>query len=113
MWYNIYSKEKEICVMKQYTKKGNYSRTYVKFMRGMYNRYIRSTQTQLEECYERPSIYKFRAMERVKQRAETTPYIISYNCHYFTVAYFTTEDEMEYFCVDTGRNIYTILSTFL
>ena len=99
--------------MKQYTKKGNYSKTYIKFMQGMYERYLQATQTRLEQCYSKPSESKLYAMEKIRQRADTKVYILSHNTFHFVVAYFTTEEENSYFVVDTGRNVYTILDIYI
>lgn len=100
--------------MKQYKKNGDYTKSFVEFMQEMYRRYNHSTQTDLKQVYVKPSQCKTYALDYIRRyKAETTPYIISHNTFHFTVAYFTTEDELEYFCVDTGRNTYVILATFL
>lgn len=100
--------------MQKYKKTGGYTKAYIKFMREMYKRHNQSTYTDLRQVYVKPSQSKLYALENIKRyKAETTPRIISHNTSYFTVAYFTTEDDISYFCVDTGRNTYVILDTYL
>lgn len=100
--------------MKQFKKNGNYTKTFIDFMHDKYLRYLSAHHTDLHDVYVKPSEQKLHAMDMLKRyKAGTTPYIISHNTFHFTVAYFTTEEDLEYFCVDTGRNTYVILSTFL
>lgn len=100
--------------MKQYKKNGNYTKTFIDFMHDNYLRYLKSHHTDLHDVYLRPSKRKLEAMEYIKKyKSQTTPYIISHNTSYFVVAYFTTEEDIEYFCVDTGRHTYVIMSTFI
>ena len=100
--------------MQQYKKSGAYTQTFIDFMREMYRRHNQTTHTELKEVYVKPSQSKLYVLEKIKRyKAQTTPHIISHNTFHFTVSYFTTEEELEYFCVDTGRNTYVILTTFL
>lgn len=100
--------------MQQYKKNGAYTKTFIDFMHKMYLRYLSAHHTDLQDVYVKPSQRKLDAMERIKiYKAGYTPYIISHNAHHFTVAYFCYEEELEYFCVDTGRNTYIILAMFV
>lgn len=100
--------------MQQYKKNGKYTKTFIEFMQEMYKRHNQSTHTKLTEVYVKPSQSKLSALEYIKRyKAQTTPHIISHNTYHFTVSYFTTEEELEYFCVDTGRNTYVILAMYV
>lgn len=100
--------------MKKYKKNGEYTKTFIDFMSNNYMRYLKSHNSELHDVYVKPSQQKIYAMERIKSRAtESKPYIISHNICHFTVAYFDVYGEDEYFCVDTGRNLYEILAILL
>lgn len=99
--------------MKKYNKNGSYTKTYIDLMKSYYKRYKSTNIKYLHQCYAKPSNAKLDAMDRIHYRSATQPHIISYNTFYFVVAYFTEEDNIEYFCVDTGRNLYVINSNFI
>ena len=99
--------------MKQYNKNGKYSKTFINFMHSMCKRYIASNYTELKQVYKKPSQAKINAMERIRQKAESTPHIIGYNNWNFSVAYFVSEDELRYFVVDTSYNTYVILDMYI
>ena len=95
------------------TKKGEYTQTYIKFMRHAYDRYLESNHSSIFDVYENPSDTKIYSFEKIKQRAETTPYIIAHNCMKYTAAYFITTLGEEIFVVETANNTYEIESKYL
>ena len=101
--------------MKRFKKDGNPTKQFQTFMKGKYAQYMRSTSTSLYDVYAKPSQAKLEALELIKTRSDTLVYIISYNQHFFTVAYFVYDEALDtnLFVVETNKNIYLISEDFI
>lgn len=99
--------------MNQTKTNGQYTKTYIRFMRNAYRRYLDSKVTSIYSIYINPSKFKRKAWDNIKEKAWKKPYIIGYNDQTFTAAYFVYEGFDEYFIVETADNTYAIQAELL
>ena len=101
--------------MKRFKKDGTPTNQFQQFMKQKYRAYMNSTISNIYEVYKTPSQAKIDAMEYIKTRADSTPYIISYNAQNFTVAYFIYDESLDttLFVVETKDNIYIISEEYI
>ena len=96
--------------MRRYDKNGNYTKTYINFMKKHLEEYYESNTTDIFEAYENPSKYKLWAWEYIQKKSNFTARITSHNTFKFTACYFEEEDGEKYFIVRTGYDHYLIRS---
>ena len=101
--------------MKRFKEDGTPTHEFEAFMRRRYRDYMMSNDTSIYDAYAKPSQEKIDAMENIRSKAYTTPYIISYNAFIFTVAYFIFDESLdcELFVVETKDNVYVISEDYL
>ena len=94
--------------MKRYDKNGNYTKTYIKFMKQHLEEYYSSNTTDIFDAYEKPSNYKMWVWEDIQKKSNFTARITSYNTFKFTACYFEIDACEKYFIVRTGYDHYLI-----
>lgn len=94
--------------MKRYDKTGNYTKTYINFMRRHLAEYYNSGTTDIFDAYEKPSKYKVWAWEYIQKASQGTARITSHNTFNFTACYFEVDACVKYFVVKTGYDSYFI-----
>ena len=94
--------------MKRYNKYGNYTKTYVNFMKNHLEEYYKSNTKDIFDAYEKPSYYKVWAWEDIQKKSNFTARITSYNTFKFTACYFEVDGNEKYFIVRTGYDHYLI-----
>ena len=99
--------------MKRYNKSGNYTKTYIKFMRKHLVEYYKSGITDIFDVYENPSNSKVFAWEYIQKASQGAARITSYNTFKFTACYFQVDGDEKYFIVRTGYDHYLIRAEVL
>lgn len=95
--------------MQIYNKKGDYTKTFLRYMRNAYDQYLKSNCNSIFKAYEKPSIAKINAWYGCRNRADSDVIILSYNVHSFTAAYIMLlYGEEEFFVVETAYSTYRI-----
>lgn len=95
--------------MQVYTKKGNYTETFKRYMRNAYERYLKSDCDSIFKAYEKPSKIKQETWWEIYQLSSHTARIIANNCMFYVAAYIVDNaDGIECLVVETAFATYCI-----